>query len=156
MNWKQPLSVALVSLLLGSTASMAGNSPQEQENKRIAEMWVRAAIPGDWAKVAPYMAPDFKTHDWHEKAGDLASMKEGFEGMTKMASMMKLQFEPGARVYADGDYAIVHYVVSVTTQNGMEKHAGVEILRFANGKIAEHWNSDQKLPLMSPNPNGPL
>jgi predicted SnoaL-like aldol condensation-catalyzing enzyme len=31
---------------------------------------------------------------------------------------------------------------------------GVEILRFENGKIVEHWNNQQDVPLMSANANG--
>jgi predicted SnoaL-like aldol condensation-catalyzing enzyme len=80
-------------------------------------------------------------------------MKKGFEGMVKMAQQAKLVVT-GEREYADGEYVIMHYLLTVTGPGGVRKYPDAEILRFANGKIAEHWNADQELPMMSANANG--
>jgi predicted SnoaL-like aldol condensation-catalyzing enzyme len=153
MNWRRALITAAAVFLSGANISFAGNSTQEEENKRITHIWVDAAMFGHWDKIAQYMSPDFKTHDWRVKSGDLVGLKQGFDGMTKMAQAVKLEIT-GERDYADGDYVISHYNTKVTSNNGVWYVVGTEIFRFSNGKMVEHWNNQQTVPLMSANTNG--
>ena len=48
------------------------------------------------------------------------------------------------RVVADGDFVLVHYLYSVEGVPGQESH--IDVFRFKDGKISEHWDIKQKVP----------
>jgi len=56
------------------------------------------------------------------------------------------------RIVADGDYVLVHYLYSVPGVEGQEAH--IDIFRFTDGKISEHWDVKQPVPATSANGNG--
>jgi predicted SnoaL-like aldol condensation-catalyzing enzyme len=56
------------------------------------------------------------------------------------------------RVFVDGDYVIAH--VHVIINVGEPGNAVVDIFRVANGRIAEHWDVAQEVPVQSANANG--
>jgi predicted SnoaL-like aldol condensation-catalyzing enzyme len=58
------------------------------------------------------------------------------------------------RVFADGDYVILH--VHVTREPGARGSAHVDIFRLDGGKVAEHWDVDEPIPAGAANPNGPF
>jgi predicted SnoaL-like aldol condensation-catalyzing enzyme len=141
---------ATAALLLGVSVSHAGTGAQEEKNKRVASIFVHAMLAGDYDKIAPYIGPGFKTHDWHVKGGDQPALKTAFEGMAKQASDRKVAKE---RSFADGDYVTSHFVVDISGAKPMQV-ATVEIFKFSKGKIVEQWNVAQPVPAQSANSNG--
>src|SRR5579883_2425906 len=55
------------------------------------------------------------------------------------------------RIFLDGDYVIAH--VHYITHPGTRGQAGVDIFRFENDKIVEHWNVSQPIPAKPLNNN---
>jgi len=56
------------------------------------------------------------------------------------------------RVFADGDYVILH--VHAVREPGTRGNAIVDIFRLEDGKIVEHWDVVQPIPEKAANPNG--
>ena len=56
------------------------------------------------------------------------------------------------RVLVDGDYVMFH--VHTVLRPGDAGFAVVDIFRMEDGKVAEHWDVIQPVPLESLNPNG--
>jgi predicted SnoaL-like aldol condensation-catalyzing enzyme len=135
------------------SASHAGASPQEEKNKRVASIYVHAMLLGDYDKIAPYISPEFKTHDWHVKTGDQPSLKVAFAGRAKQTTGLKLEIA-GERQFASGDYVVHHFLTTISGGPQAGKVACVEIFRFSNGKIIEEWNVPQPVPAQSANSNG--
>jgi predicted SnoaL-like aldol condensation-catalyzing enzyme len=56
------------------------------------------------------------------------------------------------RMFADGDYVIVHY--NFRRGDGGLGLAVVDIFRIEDDFIKEHWDVIQDVPIGGPNPNG--
>ena len=55
------------------------------------------------------------------------------------------------RVFADGDYVILH-VHNIPTP-GSRGNAIIDIFRLENGKVVEHWDVRQEIPEQAANSN---
>jgi predicted SnoaL-like aldol condensation-catalyzing enzyme len=53
-----------------------------------------------------------------------------------------------------GDYVINHHILVLKGGAQERKIVGVEILKFSNGKIVEHWNASVTVPEQPANNNG--
>ncbi len=74
-----------------------------------------------------------------------------FEQMAKDSPGKKVEFK---RVFADGDYVILHSVHTFPGWRGGQWVA-MDIFRLdAQGKLVEHWDTLQKVPKSSANKNG--
>lgn len=56
------------------------------------------------------------------------------------------------RILAEGDLVLVHYLYRLEGVPGEEAH--IDVFRFTEGKISEHWDLKQKVPEASANANG--
>lgn len=56
------------------------------------------------------------------------------------------------RIVVEGDLMLVHYMYRLEGVPGEEAH--IDIFRFTDGKISEHWDVKQKVPATSANTNG--
>lgn len=56
------------------------------------------------------------------------------------------------RIIAEGDLVLVHYMYRLEGVPGEEAH--IDIFRFTDGKMSEHWDVKQKVPEHSANENG--
>lgn len=56
------------------------------------------------------------------------------------------------RIVAEGDLVLVHYMYQLEGIPGEEAH--VDVFRFTDGKISEHWDIKQEVPATSANANG--
>jgi predicted SnoaL-like aldol condensation-catalyzing enzyme len=56
------------------------------------------------------------------------------------------------RIVAEGDLVLVHYLYELEGMPTKEAH--IDIFRFTDGKMSEHWDVKQKIPEQSANENG--
>lgn len=113
----------------------------EALNKKVVlEFFEKVLIPIDFTHAPEFLGAHYRQHS------PLAT--EGAEGLR--AFLQKARVEtPRAktyikRVFADGDYVIVHSHVII--EPGTPGLAVVDILRLDNGKLVEHWDVAQPVP----------
>ncbi len=63
----------------------------------------------------------------------------------------QMRIEP-RRTIAEGDMVVVHGVLTFTPED--RGHAIVDLFRFEDGKIVEHWDVFREIPEESANDNG--
>ncbi len=73
--------------------------------------------------------------------------KDGFLGLQQYASSNGARFDI-VRAFQDGAYVFTH-----AAHNFGEPGVGIDIFRYENGKIVEHWDNLQASPAQ-PNPSG--
>jgi predicted SnoaL-like aldol condensation-catalyzing enzyme len=56
------------------------------------------------------------------------------------------------RIVAEGDFVLVHYMYRLEGVPGEEAH--IDVFRFKDGKISEHWDVKQEVPATSANGRG--
>jgi predicted SnoaL-like aldol condensation-catalyzing enzyme len=102
---------------------------------------------GDTAVVDRFVRPDYIQHN------PLAP--DGTAALKNLGTALHRQFphaEYGVkRVIAEGDLVLVHSHVVLTP--GTRGNAVVDIFRFQDGKIAEHWDTVQNVPATTVNGN---
>lgn len=120
-------------------------------NKQVAREFIELAINEGkvLAAVARYVSNRFIQHD--------PRVRDGPEGMlerimrTRIEHPQMCRAKQIRRVIAEGDLVAVHSLV--TYSPGDRGTAVVDILRFEEGKIVEHWNVRQPVPETSANGN---
>lgn len=95
-----------------------------------------------------YVGPTYTQHN--------PNVPDGREASTAALNWMVSNFPDFKysvkRTIAQGDLVVVHS--EVTMKAGDPKQAVVDIFRFKNGKIVEHWDVIQPVPAESKNSNG--
>jgi predicted SnoaL-like aldol condensation-catalyzing enzyme len=120
----------------------------EALNKRVVlEFFEKVLIPIDFTLAPPFFGATYKQHS------PLAT--DGPEGLRAFLEKARVE-TPYARthierIFADGDYVIVHSHVIV--EPGTPGLAVVDILRLENGKLVEHWDVAQPVPAEMLHPN---
>ena len=94
------------------------------------------------AAIDKWFSPDYKQHspviaDGKKGAIDYLMQEWGKKDAPK--PILGPQ-----RVIAEGDFVLVHYMYGVEGKPGQEAH--VDVFRFRNGKISEHWDVKQPVP----------
>ena len=116
---------------LSTLAASAANAqkPQEANKKIVVDFYDKALNPN---------APD------------------GPDGLKGFIQFLKEKFPNSRseikRVFADGDYVIVH--VHAVREPGTRGNAVVDIFKLENGKVVEHWDVVQPIPDKAANNNG--
>jgi len=128
---------------------MRQRTAQEEANyKLVAEMYERVLKPLDSACVDRFFAPDYIQH-----SPMAASGAQGLKDFLDWARARSPDAEHRIkRLFVDGDYVIAH--VHVIIKPGDRGNAVVDIFRLAGGKIAEHWDVGQEVPVQAGNDNG--
>ncbi len=156
------LSVVLIAVVLGVSraappqAKYAPFSPapvsrdvMERNKKAALEFYDFAINKKDYEAASKYLGADYKQHN--PLVGD------GKEGFKAFLAMLKRDFPQShsevKRVFADGNYVIIH-VHSIRTPNTPGR-AIFDCFRFDEyGKVVEHWDAIQDVPVKASNPNG--
>ena len=100
--------------------------------------------------MAQYSGTDYRQHNPDVGDGKQAFI-DYFEGMQRDYPGKRVEFK---RVFADGDYVILHGEHSLPGLLTGGRWAAIDIFRLdAAGKIVEHWDVLQKVPRRSANPN---
>ncbi len=129
-------------------AAFAADAKQMEENKKAVTAFYDAAInQKDFEAAAKFIGPRYVQHN--PRAAD------GPEGLKTFLSVLREKFPDYhseiKRVFADGDYVILH-VHNVPTP-GARGAAIVDIFKLEDGKIVEHWDVRQEIPELSANSN---
>jgi predicted SnoaL-like aldol condensation-catalyzing enzyme len=139
------LAAALVML---APAAYAADAQQMEANKKaVVEFYDLAINKKDFEAASKFLGPRYVQHN--PRAAD------GPEGLKAFLAFLREKFPDYhseiKRVFADGDYVIVH-VHNVPTP-GSRGNAIIDIFKLENGKIVEHWDVRQEIPEQSANSN---
>jgi predicted SnoaL-like aldol condensation-catalyzing enzyme len=121
----------------------------ERNKKAALEFYDLAINKKDYEAASKYLGSDYKQHN--PLVGD------GKEGFKAFLAMLKKDFPQAhsdvKRVFADGNYVIIH-VHSIRVPNTPGR-AIFDCFRFdENGKVVEHWDAIQDIPVKAANQNG--
>ena len=136
---------ALLSLTAGllatATPAHAADTAQEEANKKVVvDFYEKAINQKDFEAASKFLGPRYIQHN--PRAAD------GPEGLKAFLAYLREKFPDYhseiKRVFADGDYVILH-VHNVPTP-GSRGNAIIDIFRLENGKVVEHWDVRQEIP----------
>jgi predicted SnoaL-like aldol condensation-catalyzing enzyme len=135
-------------LIAFAPAAFAAESKQMEENKQAVTQFYELAInQKNFEAAAKFLGPRYVQHN--PRAAD------GPEGLKAFLAFLRDKFPDYhsdiKRVFADGDYVILH-VHNVPTP-GSRGNAIIDIFKLENGKIIEHWDVRQEIPDQSANSN---
>jgi predicted SnoaL-like aldol condensation-catalyzing enzyme len=131
---------------------MRQRMPDLEANKRAASEFLDLAFnqgrPEEAA--ARYLGPTYTQHN--------PAAADGAEAFVAFAKPFLVQFPELRleirRLIAEDEFVVVHALAKKTP--GERGEAAMDIFRFENGKIVEHWDVSQPVPdpATSANPNG--
>jgi len=121
---------------------------EEVNYQLVADMYEQVLKPLDSSGVERFFAPDYIQH-----SPMAASGAQGLKDFLDWARARSPNAEHRIkRMFVDGDYVIAH--VHVIINPGDRGNAVVDIFRLAAGKIVEHWDVGQEVPVTAGNDNG--
>ena len=129
-------------------AAFAADAQQMEANKKtVLEFYDLAINKKDFDAASKFIGPRYVQHN--PRAAD------GPEGLKAFLAFLREKFPDYhseiKRVFADGDYVIVH--VHNVPAPGNRGNAIIDIFKLENGKVVEHWDVRQEIPEQSANSN---
>jgi predicted SnoaL-like aldol condensation-catalyzing enzyme len=121
----------------------------ERNKKAALEFYDLAINKKDYEKASKYIGSDYKQHN--------PLVPDGKEGFKAFLAMLRKDFPQAhsevKRIFADGNYVIIH-VHSIRVPNTPGR-AIFDCFRFDDkGKVVEHWDAIQDIPVKAANSNG--
>ena len=143
MKW---LAIAICAFSL--QAAYADDAKPERNKKAVVDFYYNGLNEKDFAAASKHFGATYIQHNPNAADGP-----EGFKGFVEF---LKAKFPQShsevKRVFADGDYVIVH--VHAVREPGSRGSAIVDIFRLdSSGKIVEHWDAVQPIPEKAANSN---
>lgn len=140
--------VALLALMMGSSAAFATDSATQQANKKtVLDFYEKGLNQKDYDAAAKYFGPRYTQHN--------PTAQDGPEGFKAFLAFLREKFPDShseiKQVFTDGDYVILH--VHSVREKGSRGNAIIDIFKLENGKIVEHWDAVQPIPEKSANMN---
>lgn len=142
---KKNLILLLVTAIIANAAfsqqKKSGKMENSQQKQQVAAL-LKSLETGDPAPVSVINQSNYTQHN--------LAIADGFAGLGALLQ----QLPKGAtkvntvRTFQDGNY-----VFAQTDYNFFGPKTGIDIFRFQDGKIVEHWDNLQQTP-ESPNPSG--
>jgi predicted SnoaL-like aldol condensation-catalyzing enzyme len=135
-------------ILAFAPASFAADAQQMEANKKVVVGLYEAAInQKDFDAAMKFIGPRYVQHN--------PGAADGPEGLKSFIAFLREKFpnyhSEIKRVFADGDYVILH-VHNVPTP-GARGNAIMDIFKLENGKVVEHWDVRQEIPEKPANSN---
>ena len=129
-------------------AAHAADQRQMDENKKaVVEFYDAAINQKNFDAAAKFLGPRYTQHN--PRAAD------GPEGLKAFLALLREKMPDYhsdiKRVFADGDYVILH--VHNIPAAGNRGNAIVDIFKLESGKIVEHWDVRQEIPEQPANSN---
>ncbi|MEX0590976.1 MAG: ester cyclase [Xanthobacteraceae bacterium] len=140
---------AFAAIALASPQARAADAKQMEMNKKnVVEFYNAALNEKNFEKARTYMGDKYIQHN--------PVAADGPEGLKGFIAFLRDKFPNNKsdikRVFADGDYVIVH--VHAVRTPGDRGNAIIDIFRLENGKVVEHWDVIQPIPEKAANNNG--
>lgn len=142
-------SLAFIVLALGAPPVSASDAAKLERNKKnVVEFYNAVLNEKDFDKASKYLGATYIQHN--------PTAPDGPEGLKGFVNFLKSKFPNNKseikRVFADGDYVIVH--VHAVREPGTRGNAIIDIFRLDdNGKVVEHWDVVQPIPEKAMNDN---
>lgn len=114
----------------------------------ILDLYQYVLKPLDSSRVDDFMAPDYIQHSPMAKTG-AAGLKAFLDWAKATTPDAEHHIQ---RILVDGHYVVAQ--VHVIIHPGDRGNIVVDIFRIENGRVAEHWDAVQPIPLESKNENG--
>jgi predicted SnoaL-like aldol condensation-catalyzing enzyme len=147
MTWIT-LALAAALALTAQVAGAADAQQQEANKKAVVEFYEKALNQKDFDAASKYLGPRYTQHN--------PNAADGPEGFKAFLQFLKEKFPNSRseikRVFADGDYVILH--VHTVREPGTRGNAIVDVFKLENGKVVEHWDVVQPIPEKAANSNG--
>jgi len=143
------LVLAPTTLVLAMASVQAADAQQQEANKKnVVEFYEKALNQKDFEAASRYLGPRYTQHN--------PVAADGPEGLKAFIQFLRDKFPNSRseikRVFADGDYVIVH--VHAIREPGTRGRAIIDIFKLENGKVVEHWDVAQDIPEKAANSNG--
>jgi predicted SnoaL-like aldol condensation-catalyzing enzyme len=143
------LVLAAAAFALTALAGAAHAQTQQETNKKIVvDFYDKALNQKDFEAASKYLGSRYTQHN--------PNAPDGPEGLKTFLQFLKEKFPSSRseikRVFADGDYVIVH--VHAVREPGTRGNAIIDIFKLENGKVVEHWDVVQPIPEKAANTNG--
>jgi len=139
--------VAAALLAVAAPAHATDQKQMEDNKKAVTEFYDLAINQKNFEAASKFIGSHYTQHN--PRAAD------GLEGLKAFINFLRDKFPDYhsdiKRVFADGDYVILH-VHNVPTP-GTHGNAIVDIFKLENGKVVEHWDVRQEVPEQSANNN---
>ena len=140
--------LVIVALIAFAPAARAADAQQMEANKKaVVEFYDLAINQKNFEAASKFLGPRYVQHN--PRATD------GPEGLKAFLAFLREKFPDYhsdiKRVFADGDYVILH-VHNVPTP-GSRGNAIMDIFKLENGKVVEHWDVRQEIPEQAANTN---
>ena len=137
-----------VSITFAAANAHAGEPTQIEKNKATVVAFYNKALNDKDAEAAiALMGPTYTQHNAH--------VADGKEGSRQFIAAFKQKYPQShssiVRVFADGDYVILH--VHLVREPGTRGEAVMDIFRLDKGKLVEHWDVLQPIPENIPHSN---
>ncbi len=137
----------LAALALPTPPLRAADAQQEQNKQLVVQFYELAINQKDFDAASKFLGPRYTQHNPGAPDGP-----EGLKGFLKfLKEKFPLSHSEIKRVFADGDYVILH--VHSVREPGTRGAAIVDIFKLENGKIVEHWDVRQDVPEKPANSN---
>lgn len=120
----------------------------KEKKEAVRRFYSEVMIKGDRTVAEELLLENYKQHN--PQAAD------GREGLLSHVADLQTEY-PNRKIefihlFEDGNYVITHIHFSLIP--GVQEVMGMDIFRFEDGKIAEHWDVIQAIPEQSANSNG--
>ena len=144
------IAAAVLALAAAPAPADAASKREMERNKKNVIAFYDAAInKKDFEAAKKYFGAGYKQHN--------PNAADGPEGLKGFIAFLKDKFPNNKsefkRVFADGDYVIVH--VHAVREPGTRGFAIIDIFRLdRKGGIVEHWDVAQPVPEKAANENG--
>ena len=142
------LALAAALALTALPAGADAQTQQEANKKIVVDFYDKAINQKDFEAASKHLGSRYTQHN--------PNAADGPEGLKAFLQFLREKFPNSRseikRVFADGDYVIVH--VHAVREPGTRGNAIVDIFKLENGKVVEHWDVVQPIPEKAANTNG--